>query len=168
MIKSYYIYIKLPCCSFVCPRPTSLAKIPLTATPFLGEFFLFLLVFLAFNDFFLFLFSDFFGGLFSITRGLSACWVSGVKFVKLYCCLLSSSLRSGVNSEIIDKKAGQYLLLEGKFMSIAEIACESIRFSFALHRWGRFARRKHPQRRRAKEKRMLSQATTERIEERKS
>ena len=35
-------------------------------------------------------------------------------------------------------------------------ACESIRFSFALRRWGRFAKR--PQRRRAKEKRMLSQA----------
>ena len=33
------------------------------------------------------------------------------------------------------------------------LACESIRFSFALRRWGR------PQRRRAKEKRMLSQAT---------
>lgn len=98
------LLIKLPCCSFVCPRPTSLANIPLTATPFLGEFFLFLLVFLAFNDFFLFLFSDFSGGLFSITRELSACWVSGVKFVKLYSCLLSSSLRSGVNSEIIDKK----------------------------------------------------------------
>ena len=37
------------------------------------------------------------------------------------------------------------------------IACKSIRFSFALRRWGRFAKR--PQRRRAKEKRMLSQAT---------
>ena len=37
------------------------------------------------------------------------------------------------------------------------VACESIRFSFALRRWGRFAKR--PQRRRAKEKRMLSQAT---------
>ena len=37
------------------------------------------------------------------------------------------------------------------------LACESIRFSFALRRWGRFAKR--PQRRRAKEKRMLSQAT---------
>ena len=36
------------------------------------------------------------------------------------------------------------------------LACESIRFSFALRRWGRFAKR--PQRRRAKEKRMLSQA----------
>ena len=44
------------------------------------------------------------------------------------------------------------------------LACESIRFSFALRRWGRFARRnemrnaKRPQRRRAKEKQMLSQA----------
>ena len=37
------------------------------------------------------------------------------------------------------------------------LACESIRFSFALRRWGRFAKR--PQRRRAKEKRILSQAT---------
>ena len=37
------------------------------------------------------------------------------------------------------------------------VACESIRFSFALRRWGRFAKR--PQRRRAKEKRMLSQAS---------
>ena len=33
------------------------------------------------------------------------------------------------------------------------VACESNRFSFALRRWGR------PQRRRAKEKRMLSQAS---------
>ena len=61
-------------------------------------------------------------------------------------------------------------------MSIAEIACKSIRFSFALHRWGRFARRKRPQRRRAKEKLQATaeriykklQATAERIEERKS
>ena len=36
------------------------------------------------------------------------------------------------------------------------VACESIHFSFALRRWGRFPKR--PQRRRAKEKRMLSQA----------
>ena len=36
------------------------------------------------------------------------------------------------------------------------VACESIRFSFALRRWGRFGKR--PQRRRAKEKRMPSQA----------
>ena len=36
------------------------------------------------------------------------------------------------------------------------LACESIRFSFAIRRWGRLAKR--PQRRRAKEKRMLSQA----------
>ena len=48
------------------------------------------------------------------------------------------------------------------FVELATLACESIRFSFALRRWGRFARRnllaKRPQRRRAKEKRMLSQA----------
>ena len=41
----------------------------------------------------------------------------------------------------------------------SQLACESIRFSFALRRWGRFAKR--PQRRRAKEKRMLSQATSQ-------
>ena len=42
-----------------------------------------------------------------------------------------------------------------------KVACESIRFSFALRRWGRFAKR--PQRRRAKEKRMLSQATRKEV-----
>ena len=41
---------------------------------------------------------------------------------------------------------------------MTSVACESIRFSFALRRWGRFAKR--PQRRRAKEKRMLLQAMT--------